>query len=259
MTTCRRLEGQVAIVTAATKGIGLAIAERIGLEGASVVIGSRNQKNVDEAIQYLKSKGVKNAVGIAGNVSNTDDQKKLVDLAIEKFGRIDTLINNHGINPAFGHILDIEDRTWDKLFETNVKAGFQLTKLVHPHMKKNGGGNIIFNASIGAYRASVGIAAYGITKTALLGLTKALAQGLAGDNIRVNAIAPGIIKTKLSRALWDGADDSEQRAIDQMQIPLNRLGVPEECAGAVAFLVSKDASYISGETIVIAGGVDARL
>ncbi|CAD6187024.1 unnamed protein product [Caenorhabditis auriculariae] len=255
---CRRLEGKVAIVTAATKGIGLAIAERLLDEGASVVIGSRNQKNVDEAIKELHSKGLKNVAGLAGHIAKPEDQKKLVDFTLQKFGKIDILVNNHGINPAFGHILEVQDEVWDKLFEVNVKAGFQMSKLVHPHLIKQGGGSIIFNASYGGYKSPPGIAAYGVTKTALIGLTKAMANGLSKDNIRVNGIAPGVIKTKMSRALWDH-EDGEKNVSEGQEIQLGRLGVPEECAGAVAFLVSEDASYITGEMIVIAGGVHARL
>ncbi|EYC34512.1 hypothetical protein Y032_0001g447 [Ancylostoma ceylanicum] len=260
MSNCHRLEGKVAIVTAATKGIGLAIAERLGREGAAVVICSRNQKNVDDAVNYLKSKGISRVEGIACHIANAEHQRKLVDFTIEKFNKIDILINNHGINPAFGHILEVDEKIWDKLFEVNVKAGWQLTKLVHPHMVKNGGGSIVFNASFSAYKSPPGIAAYGVTKTTLLGLTQALAHGLAKDNIRVNGIAPGVIKTKMSEALWSGnGDEGEKEMVDAMEVPLGRLGVPEECAGAVAFLVSDDAKYITGETILIAGGVHARL
>ncbi|PIO71529.1 3-oxoacyl-[acyl-carrier-protein] reductase domain protein [Teladorsagia circumcincta] len=122
------------------------------------------------------------------------------------------------------------------------------------------GGNIVFNASIGAYKSPPGIAAYAVTKTALLGLTKALANGLAKDNIRVNAIAPGVIKTKMSEMLWSGdGDQGEKDVVDNMEVPLGRLGTPNDCAGTVAFLVSDDAQYITGETVLIAGGVQARL
>ncbi|KAK5969644.1 Short-chain dehydrogenase [Trichostrongylus colubriformis] len=260
MSSCRRLVGKVAIVTAATKGIGLAIAERLGCEGAAVVICSRNQKNVDDALMYLKSKGISQVDGLPLHAANVEHQRKLIDYTMEKYKKIDILINNHGINPAFGHILDVEDSVWDKLFEVNVKAGWQLAKLVHPHMVKNGGGNIVFNASVGAYKSPPGIAAYALTKTTLLGLTKALANGLAKDNIRVNAIAPGVIKTKMSEVLWSGTgEQGEKDVVDTMEVPLNRLGTPEDCAGAVAFLVSDDARYITGETILITGGVQARL
>ncbi|CAJ0929510.1 unnamed protein product, partial [Mesorhabditis belari] len=252
----RRLEGQVAIVTAATLGIGYAIAERLGLEGAAVVICSRKKENVEEAVASLKKAGVQKVAGIECQISNPEHQKRLVDFTIEKFGKINILINNHGINPAFGDMMDLEDRTWDKLFETNVKSGWQLTKLVVPHMQKEGGGNIVFNASIGGYITSPMIATYAVTKTALLGLTKALSRELSRQKIRVNGIAPGVIKTKMSKALWESGEEGLAAA---QEISMGRLGVPEDCAGAVAFLVSDDASYITGETIVIAGGVHARL
>ncbi|CAO4379840.1 unnamed protein product [Caenorhabditis nigoni] len=256
---CHRFEGKVAIVTAATKGIGLAIAERLLAEGASVVIGSRSQKNVDEAIEYLKKNGLTKVAGIAGHIASTDDQQKLVDFTLQKFGKINVLVNNHGINPAFGHILEVSDQVWDKLFEVNVKAGFQMTKLVAPHIAKQGGGAIVFNSSYSAYKSPPGIAAYGITKTALVGLTRALAMGLAKDNIRVNGIAPGVIKTKMSEVLWNGGEESEKDLTDAQEIALGRLGVPEDCAGTVAYLASEDSSYITGEMIIIAGGVQARL
>uniref|UniRef100_A0A0K0DT43 Dehydrogenase/reductase SDR family member 4 n=1 Tax=Strongyloides stercoralis TaxID=6248 RepID=A0A0K0DT43_STRER len=255
---CYRLENKVAIITAATKGIGLAIAERLGLEGCSIVISSRNEKNVQEAIDYLKKKGIKNVEGTLCHVAKDKDRQKLVDFTLEKFKKIDILVNNHGINPVFGDMLSVTEEVWDKLFETNVKAGFMLTKLVVPHMLKNGGGNIIFNASYGAYRQGKGIAAYTVTKTTLLGLTKALSDELSPQGIRVNAIAPGVIKTKMSKAMWDG-DNGEKDLVNALETPMGRLGTPEECSGAVAYLVSDDASYVTGETIVIAGGIHARL
>uniref|UniRef100_A0A914DGJ8 Dehydrogenase/reductase SDR family member 4 n=1 Tax=Acrobeloides nanus TaxID=290746 RepID=A0A914DGJ8_9BILA len=256
-----RLQGQVAIITAATKGIGLAIAERLGHEGASIVISSRDQKNVDETLNQLTKSGLKpeKVSGVICHVGNPEHRQKLVDFAIQKYGKIDILVNNAGINPGFGDILDVSESVWDKLFDVNVKAGFLLTKLVVPHMIKNGGGNVIFNASYGGYRPPTGIAAYGVTKTTLLGLTKALAESLATKNIRVNCIAPGVIKTKFSKALWDHGPEGEQTIVEETGNPMKRLGEPEECAGAVAFLVSNDASYITGETIVIAGGIHARL
>uniref|UniRef100_A0A0K0DJ53 Dehydrogenase n=1 Tax=Angiostrongylus cantonensis TaxID=6313 RepID=A0A0K0DJ53_ANGCA len=230
----------------------LAIAERLSLEGAAVVISSRNQKNVDDALEYLRSKSDLKVEGLVCDVADSDHQRKLVDFTIQKFNKIDILINNHAISPVFCHILELEEEVWDKLFQVNVKAGWQLSKLVYPHMIKNGDGNILFNSSLTAYRPPPeGFATYGVTKSALIGLTKALALALAKDKIRVNAIAPGIIRTErivlLIAKNWLS-----------FQIPLGRVGEPKDCAGAVAFLVSDDALHITGETIVIAGGVHGR-
>jgi len=259
----QRLIGKVAIVTAATNGIGLAIAERLGHEGAKLAISSRKAGNVDKAVKYLVDSGLdtKNVCACVCHVGNAEDRQKLVQLAVERFGRIDILVNNAGINPSSGDILETSEEVWDKLFDVNLKAGFLLTKLVVPHMTS--GGNVIFNASITAYTCSPIIAAYGVTKTAILGLTKALAGSLASKNIRVNCISPGIIKTNFSKALWEGTEQLEQINNEMEQAglhpPLGRYGTPNECAGTVAFLCSDDASYITGESIVIGGGAQARL
>ncbi|VDM46984.1 unnamed protein product [Toxocara canis] len=239
--------------------IGLAIAERLGHEGAAVIVSSRNDSNVKRSLNFLRDSGVKRVAGIACHVGDAEHRQKLVDFALNEFGRIDILVNNAGINPSFGDILEVSETIWDKLFDVNVKAGFLLTKLVVPHMQKVGGGSVIFNASISAYKSPPGIAAYGITKTTVVALTKALANSLASKNIRVNCIAPGIIKTKMSAMLWSGADGEVSEPHAFHEIACNRYGTPEECAGAVAFLVSDDASYITGESVVIAGGAQARL
>ncbi|GMT12332.1 hypothetical protein PFISCL1PPCAC_3629, partial [Pristionchus fissidentatus] len=256
-----RFEGKVVIVTAATQGIGYAIAERLAQEGAAVVISSRKEKNVQEAVSSLRASGCKRVEGVVCHIGKAEDRENLVKFTLSKFGRIDVLVNNHGINPIFGDILDVDEAMWDRLFETNVKNGWQMSKLVIPHMKKIGGGSIIFNSSYSAYKTpAMGIAAYAITKTAMLALVKALAGTLAKDNIRVNGIAPGIIKTKMSAAMWDNGEKSgEDNIISASEIMLGRLGVPEECGGTVAFLASDDASYITGETILVAGGVQSRL
>ncbi|CAI5453530.1 unnamed protein product [Caenorhabditis angaria] len=255
---CRRFKNKVAIVTAGTKGIGLAIAERLGLEGASIVIGSRNQKNVDEAVAQLKTKGVKNVAGLAGDIGEEVEQKRLVDFTLQTFGKINILVNNHGINLSIGNILEVSHEEWNKLFNFNVISGFQMTKLVQPHIKNQGGGAIIFNASYSAYFSPPAFAAYAVTKTALVGLTRALAIGLAKDNIRVNGIAPGVVKTEMSRPLWEAGPEAERQIAELTGIALGRLGEPDDCAGAVAFLASDDANYVVGETMIIGGGAQAR-
>jgi len=160
------------------------------------------------------------------------------------------------MNPAYGNILETKEDAWDKIFDINVKSSFFLCKEAMPLIEKRGGGSIVIVSSIGAYHPFPLIAPYSISKTALLGLVKAMVPQCADKNVRINAIAPGIIKTKFSQALWQ---DSEGEKIAASMLPLKRLGVSEDCSGAVAFLVSDDASFITGETIVMAGGAASRL
>jgi dehydrogenase/reductase SDR family protein 4 len=188
----------------------------LGHEGCKIVICSRKQKNVDEALELLVKGGLdqQNLAGIECHVANSDHRKRLLNFAVERFGKIEILVNNAGlklicldrafflgINPAFGDIMDITEAEWDKLFDVNVKAAFLLTQLAVPIIKKSGGGSIIFNASISAYQPENGIAAYGVTKTCLLAMTKAFSQSLTPFNIRVNAVAPGLIRTKMAQTV----------------------------------------------------------
>jgi len=246
---------KVAIVTGSTAGIGFAIAKRLGLDGAKIVVSSRKQQNVEKAVTDLRNQGI-SVEGVVCNVSKQIDRQNLIDFTLSKYGRIDILINNAGINPAFGSLLDVSEQIWDKLFETNLKSGFLLSKLVVPIMEKQGSGNIVFVSSVSGYATIPGIAAYGITKTAMLGLVKALSIECASMNIRVNCIAPGIIKTEFSKSLWE---DEQIQKYHKATIPLRRLGTSDDCAGAVSFLCSDQASFITGETIVISGGVQSRL
>jgi len=245
---------KVAIVTGSTAGIGLAIARRLGMDGAKVIVSSRKKDNVDKAVATLRTEGIQ-VEGTVAHVGLAADRASLVDFAIGKFGRLDILVNNVAINPHFGDLLDVSEKTWDKLFDVNVKAPFLLSKLCVEKMQKTGGGNIVFVSSVAGYQPFQGIAAYSITKTTLLGLVKSLAVSCASHKIRVNCIAPGIIKTDFSKALTDSGDSMMKDLI-----PLRRYGEAEDCSGAVAFLCDdKSAAYITGETIVIAGGLGARL
>ncbi|XP_025115901.1 dehydrogenase/reductase SDR family member 4-like isoform X1 [Pomacea canaliculata] len=250
-----RLAGKVAIVTASTEGIGLAIARRLAEDGAKVMISSRKQKNVDAALQSLRSQNLQ-VSGIVCHVSKEDDRAKLIEETVKQFGGIDILVSNAAANPAYGSLLDTSEDAWDKIFDTNVKATFLLCKEVVPHIEKRGAGVIIIVSSIGGYHPLSLIGAYSISKTALLGMTKALAPELAARNIRVNCIAPGIIQTRFSEALWKNDVASE---IALQQIPLQRFGTPEDCGNVVSFLVSEEAKYITGETVVVAGGMSSRL
>ncbi|WOG83108.1 hypothetical protein DCAR_0102282 [Daucus carota subsp. sativus] len=233
----KRFQGKVVIVTASTQGIGFAIAQRLGLEGASLVISSRKQKNVDEAVEKLKARGIE-VLGMVCHVSDAQQRKNLVDKTVQKYGKIDVVVSNAAANPSTATILESKESVLDKLWEVNVKTAILLLQDASPHLTK--GSSVIFISSIGGYNPASSMAMYGVTKTALLGLTKALATELA-PNTRVNCVAPGFRKTIEGSTL------------------LNRLGTTDDMAAATAFLASDDASYITGETLVVAGGVPSRL
>jgi len=255
MGSVKYLTDRVAIVTASTKGIGFAIAKRLSMDGASVVVSSRKQKNVDEAVTALKHEGV-DCAGVVAHVGIDDDRRKLIDFALERYGKLDILVSNAAVNPTYGDLMDVTDSQWDKLLNINVKSAFQLSQLSIPHLEKSNNGNIVFVSSVAGYSPMDGLGAYSIMKTALLGVNKALSQNLARKNIRVNAIAPGVIRTDFSKLLWsDGAGKIEPNRL----ITLGRYGEADECASAVSFLVSDGASYMSGEVIGVNGGMQARI
>ncbi|VDM53876.1 unnamed protein product [Angiostrongylus costaricensis] len=249
------LTDRVAVVSASSKGIGFAIAKRLGADGASVVVSSRKSKNVEEAVEALRVEGI-NAAGVTAHVGIKEDRKKLIEFAIDRFGKLDILVSNAAVNPHFGDIMSISDSQWDKMLNINVQSSLQLTQEAVPHLEASGRGNIVLVSSIAGYAPLDGLGAYSIMKSTLIGLNKALSQSLARRNIRVNAIAPGIIRTDFSRALYINEVDHENWL---RTIPLNRLGEADECADVVAFLVSDEASYITGETIGVNGGMQARI
>jgi len=249
----KSLAERVAVITASTKGIGFAIAKRLGNEGAYVVVSSRKQKNVDEAVRALRFEGVV-CEGTTAHVGVAAERKKLIDFALNKFGKLDILVSNAAVNPAYSDLIHTTESQWDKLLDLNVKSAFLLSQEAVPHLEKSGNGNIVFVSSIAAYQPIDGIGAYSIMKTALVGLSKSLAQTLADKNIRVNAIAPGVIRTEFSKQLTDGA-----AKMDPAAIPLGRFGEADDCAGAVSFLVSNDAAYLQGEIISVNGGMPARI
>ncbi|KAJ9169182.1 hypothetical protein P3X46_020643 [Hevea brasiliensis] len=248
----KRFEEKVAIVTASTQGIGFAIAQRLGWEGAAVVISSRKQKNVDEAVEKLKAQGIQ-VLGVVCHVSNAEQRKNLIEKTVEKYGKIDVVVSNAAANPSAESILETQESVLDKLWEINVKASILLLKDAAPHMQK--GSSVILISSIGGYNPHASMAIYGVTKTALLGLTKALAAEMAPDT-RVNCIAPGFVPTHFADFITKS--DAMRKSIEQNTL-LNRLGTTEDMASATAFLASDDASYITGETLVVAGGMPSRL
>ncbi|CAG9329066.1 unnamed protein product [Blepharisma stoltei] len=244
----KRYENKVCVITASATGIGLAIAKRMGQEGGKIVISSRNQKHIDAAVDELRKEGI-TAEGVVCHVGK--DRQKLIDFAVEKFGGIDVLVNNAAIATAFGPTMEMSEQAYDRMFDVNVKAGFFLIKAALPWLVRSKSASILFVSSYGGFAPSPVIGIYCVTKTALIGMTKMLGIELAGAGIRVNAIAPGVIKTKFSEPIWE--TDAVTRN------PMGRMGTPEECSSVAAFLCSEEASYVNGETVVIAGGFHARL
>ncbi|KAF7664464.1 hypothetical protein LDENG_00175640 [Lucifuga dentata] len=249
------LAGKVAIVTASTDGIGLAAAEALGQRGAHVVVSSRRQANVDKAVKLLQSQNIQ-VTGTTCNVGKGEDREKLVQVTVEQCGGIDILVSNAAVNPFFGNIMDSTETVWNKILDVNVKSAFLMTKLVVPHMAKRGGGNVVFVSSVAGYQPMQSLGPYSVSKTALLGLTRVLAPELAQSNIRVNCVAPGMIKTHFSSALWQNEDILEEF---KKQLSIKRAGEPKEIGGVIAFLCSEEASYITGETITVTGGIGCRL
>ncbi|KAK9697108.1 hypothetical protein RND81_08G015600 [Saponaria officinalis] len=248
----KRFQGKVAIVTGSTQGIGYSIAERLGLEGASVVISSRRQSHVDEATERLKSQGIQ-VLGVVCHVSNALQRKHLVDQTIQKFGKIDVIVFNAAVNPTPDTIINTKESALDKLWDINVKASVLLLQDAAPHLVA--GSNIIFISTIAVYTPFPLATMYGVTKTALLGLTKAMAIEMA-PNTRVNCIASGFIPTHFSELFQK--NETIIKMIEN-STPLKRYGTTEDIAAAAAFLASDEASYITGETLVVAGGMPSRL
>lgn len=250
--TSKRFQGNVAVVTASTQGIGFAIAERLGLEGASVVVSSRKQKNVEEAVEKLRAKGI-DVLGVACHVSSREQRRDLIQKTVNKYGGIDILVSNAAVNPTVDPIVEIPEPVLDKLWEINVKATILLVQDAAAHLSRES--SIIIISSIAAYGPQSTMSMYGVTKTALLGLTKALAAEMA-PNTRVNTVAPGFVPTHFADFLVRNED--VKNSIEEKTL-LGRLGKTTDMASAVAFLASSDASYITGETLVVAGGMPSRL
>ncbi|GLI69172.1 hypothetical protein VaNZ11_013741 [Volvox africanus] len=252
---CKRLEGKVALVTAATAGIGLATAERLAREGASVFICSRKQSNVDETVAKLRNRGLE-VSGCACHVGSAEQRKRLVEQCVQRYGAIDILVSNAAVNPGSGPLAETPPDVIDKILDINIKSALLLVQEVLLHLLKRRGASIVFVSSVTAFSPPAPIAMYAVSKTALLGLTKGLAAELGPQGVRVNCVAPGIVPTKFSAALVQTPELAAQQAETTM---LKRLGRPEEQAAAVAYLVSPDAAYVTGETIVVAGGMHSRL
>lgn len=243
----KRLEGRVAIVTGASRGIGLGIAQRLVDEGAKVVVTARNAESLGDAVTALG--GPQNAVAVAGSSDDADHQSEAVQRAVENFGSLDFLVNNTGINPVYGTLMDLDLAAARKIVEVNCLATLSWIQKAHSAWMGEHGGSVVNVTSVAGLQTSPGIGFYGATKALLTHLTSQLAVE-NGPGIRVNAVAPAVVKTKFASALYEGREDAVSSVY-----PLKRLGDPCDIAGAVAFLLSHDASWITGQTMVVDGGL----
>jgi len=244
------LSGRVALVTGASRGIGSAIAESLAEHGAQVVLSSRKQADLDTEAERINALYAERATAIAAHAGRPEDLGRLVHAVMERFSRIDILVNNAATNPYMGPVLGADPSAWDKTFEVNVRGVFLLTKLVYEASMESHGGSIVNVASTGGLKPGIGLGVYNITKAAVIMLTRQLARELGGQ-VRVNAVAPGLIKTRFAEALW-----GNQEILDRILSfnPMGRNGLPEEVASAVLFLASDAASYVNGEVLVVDGG-----
>ena len=245
------LTGKVALVTGATRGIGKAIALEMARSGAKVAVCSRKAEACDAVRAEFEKEGLE-VLSQPCNVSRKEDLKAIVDATLKRWGRIDIAVANAAANPYYGPLAEIPDEVFDKIFANNVKSVLWLANLTIPGMAERGGGSFISIGSIGGLRANTVIGAYGISKAADHHLVRNLAAEWGPKNVRVNAIAPGLIKTDFARALWE---DDKRRAEREARTPLRRLGEPHEIAGIAVFLASEAASFITGQTIIADGGV----
>lgn len=242
-------DGAVAIVTGASRGIGLGIAKRLVAEGARVVVTARKAEALAEAVDRLG--GPAKALGIAGNAADVAHQDEVISAARDTFGGLDYLVNNTGINPVYGPILDSDLEAARKIMEVNVLSAFSWTQKAVAEGLGGAGtpGAIVNVASVAGLGATGAIGWYAVSKAALIHLTVELGYQL-GPEVRVNAVAPAVVKTRFAEALYEGREEQVAAAY-----PMKRLGAPEDIAGAVSFLLSRDAGWITGQTLVVDGGV----
>lgn len=245
-----RLDSKVAIITGSSKGIGKAIAKALGEQGARVVVSSRKQEAVDETTRELHHMGI-DAIGIVAHMGDVDQVRNLADETVRQFGTIDILVNNAAINPAFGPIIESDIKVFEKIMDVNVKGPLELSKLVHPIMKKNGGGSIINISSIEGLSPGLGLGLYSISKATLIAMTKVLAREWGADRIRANVICPGLIKTKFSEALTSN-EKIVKLVLAKQALP--GIAEPEDIAGLALFLASDASSFCTGAVYTADGG-----
>lgn len=244
------LKDQVAIVTGSTKGIGLSIAEHMAQMGAKVVISSRKGDVCEEKAAAINASGGE-AIAIPCNISRKEECEALVAKTIEKWGRLDSFVANAAVNPVYGPLETLPDEAFDKVMVSNVQSAIWFANFAMPHIAEQGGGSFTIISSIGGLKGSNTLGMYGISKSADFGVARALAVEWGPKNIRVNAIAPGLVVTDFARALWE---NPELRTDREKRTPLRRIGEPREIGGIAAFLASSAASFITGQVIVADGG-----
>ncbi len=245
------LTGKTAVITGSSKGIGRAIAEQMALAGANVVVSSRKAPGCEEVVAGIKKAGGK-AVSIPAHIGDKAALQNLVDKSRQAFGRIDILVCNAAVNPYYGPLAEITDEAFDRIMASNIKSNLWLCNMVMPEMAQRKDGTMIIVSSIGGLRGSPMLGAYAISKAADMQLARNLAVEWGKHNIRVNAIAPGLVKTDFARALWENPDLLAQTL---KQSPLNRIGDPVDIAGTAILLASDAGRFITGQTIVVDGGV----
>lgn len=247
------LENRVALITGSSRGIGKAIAEAMANAGAKVVISSRKADACDTAVEKIREAGGE-AVAIPCNVSDLVQVQSLVDRTLEHWQRIDVLVCNAAVNPHFGPSLEISESAFDKIMSTNVKSVLWLCRAVIPQMAERKDGAVIIVSSIAGFKGARRLGTYAVSKAADMQLTRNLAVEWGHRNVRVNCIAPGLVRTDFARALWE---NPENHAKAIAAYPLGRLGEPEDVAGAAVFLASRAAAWITGQTVIVDGGTSA--
>ncbi len=244
------LTGKVAIVTGSTKGIGLAIARRMAEHGATVVVSSRKADVCETVAKDIRDAGGK-AVVIPCHVSHKDQLQNLVDRTVAECGGIDIVVANAAVNPYMGPAAGVSDDVYERVMGTNVRSNFWLSNMVCPHLAARGGGSFIIISSIGGLIGSPVIGLYGISKAADIALVRNIAVEWGPQNVRANAIAPGLVRTDFARALWEDPARYKKTTRDA---PLGRIGEPDEIAGAAIYLASSSGSFTTGQALVIDGG-----
>jgi NAD(P)-dependent dehydrogenase (short-subunit alcohol dehydrogenase family) len=245
------LQGKVALVTGSSRGIGRAIAIRLAEQGAAVVVSSRTADACAETVRTIGDAGG-TAIAIAAHVGKRDELEALVAGAVTHFGGLDIVVANAAVSPYYGPLSGISNDAWDRTMNSNVRSTLWLANLAFPHLERRGGGAAIFLSSIAGITGSDTIGAYAVSKTALIGLARSLAVEWGPKGIRVNCLAPGIVKTDFAKALWDNPAVAEPA---KRHAPLRRLAEPDDIAGAAVFLAAQAGAYVTGQTIVIDGGV----